>query len=67
VLRGQCALIASPQFLVAIRAGLQAPFVCGGTNELGKNSLVPIYTKFISTTGPNPTITTVPFKTGVYV
>jgi putative transposase len=34
-LRGHCALIASPQFLVALRAGLPVPFVCNETHELG--------------------------------
>jgi putative transposase len=35
-LRGHCALIASPQFLVALRAGLPVPFVCSETHELGE-------------------------------
>ena len=35
-LKGRCTLIASPQFLVAVRAGLQVPFVCSETNELGE-------------------------------
>ena len=45
-------MIASPQFLLAVRAGLQMPFVCSQTNELGEE-LVGSYlypTKFISTT-----------------
>ena len=35
-LRRRCTLIASPQFLVAVWAGLQVPFVCSETNELGE-------------------------------
>ena len=31
-----CVLIASLQFLVAVRAGLQVPFVCSEANELGE-------------------------------
>ena len=34
--RRRCTLIASPQFLLAVRAGLQVPFVCSQTNELGE-------------------------------
>jgi hypothetical protein len=55
-------LLASPQFLVAVRVGLPLPFLCNDTHELGKNSLVPIRTKFISCTGSNPTITTTPVR-----
>ena len=33
--RKRCALIASPQFLLAVRAGL-VPFVCSETNESGE-------------------------------
>ena len=35
-LRRRCALIGSPQFLVAVLAVLQVPFVCSETNELGE-------------------------------
>jgi hypothetical protein len=35
-LRGHSALLASPQFLVAVRVGLPVPFVCNETHELGK-------------------------------
>jgi hypothetical protein len=35
-LRGDCALIVSPQFLVAARKGLPVPFACSETNELGE-------------------------------
>jgi hypothetical protein len=35
-LSGHSALIASPQFLVAVRVGLPVPFVCNETHELGK-------------------------------
>jgi hypothetical protein len=34
--RRRCTLIASPQFLVAVRAGLQMPFVCNERNEFGE-------------------------------
>jgi hypothetical protein len=34
-LSGHSALIASPQFLVAVRVGLPVPFVCNETHELG--------------------------------
>jgi hypothetical protein len=34
--RRRCTLIASPQFLIAVRAGLLVPFVCSETNELGE-------------------------------
>jgi hypothetical protein len=33
---GHCALIASPQFLVLVRAGRPVPFAYSETNELGK-------------------------------
>lgn len=35
-LRGHCALIVSPQFLVAAQKGLPVPFACSETNELGE-------------------------------
>jgi hypothetical protein len=35
-LRRRCALMASPQFLVAVRVGLPVPFVCSEMNELGR-------------------------------
>jgi hypothetical protein len=35
-LRRRWALIASPQFLLAVLAGLQVSFVCSGTNEMGE-------------------------------
>ena len=35
-LSGHSALIASPQFLLAVRVGLPAPFVCNETYELGE-------------------------------
>ena len=54
-LSGHSALIVPPQFLVAVRVGLPVPFVCTRRTNLGKNSLVPICTRFISTTGSNPT------------
>jgi len=56
-------LIASPQFLAAVRVGLPVPFVCNETHELGKE-LVGSYivTKFISSAGSNSTITTAPVR-----
>jgi hypothetical protein len=54
------AALASPQFLVGVVAGLQVPFVCNETNEIGENSLVPICNEFVFTTGSHPTITTAP-------
>jgi len=62
-LGGHCALIASPQFLAAVRVGLPVPFVCNETHELGKE-LVGSYivTKFISSAGSNSTITTAPVR-----
>ena len=62
-LRGHCALIVSPQFLVAARKGLPVPFACSETNELGEE-LVGSYIciKFIYSIGSNPTITTAPVK-----
>ena len=39
-LRGHCALIASPQFLVAVRVGLPVTFVCNETHEQGEELLV---------------------------
>ncbi len=38
-LSGHSALLASPQFLVAVRVGLPGPFVCNETHELGEELL----------------------------
>jgi hypothetical protein len=35
-LSGHSALLASPQFLAAVRVGLPVPFVCNETHELGE-------------------------------
>jgi hypothetical protein len=40
--------------------GTAEPFACSERNEWGENSSLHIYTKFISTMSPNPTITTAP-------
>jgi hypothetical protein len=54
------------QFLIAVLAGLQVPFLCSETHELGEDSWVRTYTKFISTTGWNPTITAGFYQTPIY-
>ena len=55
------------QFLVAVLAGLQVPFVCSETHELGEElSWVRTCTKFISTIGWSPTITAGFLQTMIY-
>src|SRR5579859_1410029 len=44
------------QSLIAMLAGLQVPFLCSETHELGRNLWPPISTKSISTTGWKPTV-----------
>jgi hypothetical protein len=34
-LSGHCTLIASPQFLMSVQAGMPVPFACGETNVSG--------------------------------
>lgn len=54
------------QFLVATLAGLQVPFVCSETHELGEELVAPRTSiRSISTTGWNPTITAGFFQTTI--
>jgi hypothetical protein len=53
------------QFLVAVLAGLQVPFVCSETHELGEE-LVGSYLYQVHPTGWSPTITAVFYQTTTY-